>query len=388
MKKTDMAPRKLNNGYELNSSDAAMKMLLSKAEPADAATNRHVFGEDRHLDYSTRISKYSIQFQGCHSIKHYNKDAEDDDDVRVITKRLVKFRLVPFNKCQVYNPWMDASAIQNAKYLLGQADYGDYIVDMSVFVEAYLQTKEEYYSAGDDAVDDGGRKLYYDDANANANGDNANDDNANADFDISDYTQCAAFNYDADGDDYQYYLGPYCADQGGEIRLNLFTDDSCTTQAKCNGGSTRGANCYTDSTGMTIPYTSESIVDDPCVPCSENYSYLQSAPAGEVDMSSYDFGYARDTCATLYDLSGKCEQHMKDGKYDNACAYMQGIKMALSKDGYAIGVKRSLVADVTLGSLAIMVTCLGMYIYYLRYALKKVDSKHYKKDFYVSSRLS
>jgi hypothetical protein len=60
----------------------------------------------------------------------------------------------------------------------------------------------------------------------------------------------------------------------------------------------------------------------------------------------------------------------------------------MSSEGYATGVKRSLGADVAMGALAIMVTFLGMYIYYLRYALKKVDSKHYRKDFYVSSRLS
>jgi len=366
----------LNNGFRLNSSDAAMSRLLSKAEPVE--TN----GSDRHLtSYTTRISKYSIQFQGCHTIKHYNKDAVDDDDVRISTKRLVRFRLVPFNKCDVYNPWTDASTIQKAKSLLGKADYGDYIVDMSAFVEAYLQTKQ----GDDDSVYYGGRRLS-DDAVADdavaANGDDA----YNA-FDISDYTQCAAFNFGSD-DDSQYYLGPYCADQGGEIKLNLFTDDSCTIQAKCNGGATRGANCYTDSTGMTIPYTSESIVDDPCVPCSENYSYLQSAPEGEIDMTSYDFGYAREACSTLYDLSGKCEQYMKNGKYDNGCSYMKGVKIGMSSEGYATGVKRSLGADVAMGALAIMVTFLGMYIYYLRYALKKVDSKHYRKDFYVSSRLS
>ena len=66
---------------------------------------------------------------------------------------------------------------------------------------------------------------------------------------------------------------------------------------------------------------------------------------------------------------------------------MQGVQIGMSRDGYAIGVKRSLGADAALATMAIMVSFLGMYIYYLRYALKKVDSKHYKKDFYVSSRL-
>jgi hypothetical protein len=399
----DVAPKDLNNGFEMNSSDAAMKRLLSKAELAsstdattDATTSTTTTNSNasksRQLDYSSRIAKYSIQFQGCHTIKHWNKDAEDDDDIRVSTKRLVRFRLVPFSKCSAYNPWADASAIQNAKALLGQADYGDYIVDMSTFIEAYLETKSEegkYYGDDANANRNRNRQLYYDDAVAATDDANANANN-NASFDIDDYTQCAAFEFNQNTDDaaaqYSYYLGPYCADQGGEIRLNLFTDDTCTTLAKCNNGAKRGANCYKAATGMTIPYTEESIVQDPCVPCSENYGYLDSAPEGEID-STYDFGNARDVCAGLYDVSGKCEKHMKNGKYDYGCSYMQGVQIGMSRDGYAIGVKRSLGADAALATMAIMVSFLGMYIYYLRYALKKVDSKHYKKDFYVSSRL-
>jgi hypothetical protein len=401
----DVAPKDLNNGFEINSSDAAMKRLLSKAEldsstststtstststsnsDSSSDSDSNASTKSRKLNYSSRIAKYSIQFQGCHTIKHWNKDAEDDDDIRVSTKRLVRFRLVPYNKCSAYNPWADTSAIQSAKALLGQADYGDYIVDMSTFVEAYLETKNEegkYY--GDDGGN--GRNLYYNNANA------TDDANAysNASFDIDDYTQCAAFEFNQNTDDaaaqYSYYLGPYCADQGGEIRLNLFTDDTCTTLAKCNNGAKRGANCYEAATGLTIPYTEESIVEDPCVPCSANYGYLATAPSKEIDSNTYDFGYARDACAGLYEVSGKCEKNMKNGKYDYGCTYMQGVQIGMSRDGYAIGVKRSLGADAALATMAIMVSFLGMYIYYLRYALKKVDSKHYKKDFYVSSRL-
>jgi len=169
--------------------------------------------KSRELNYSSRIAKYSIQFQGCHTIKHWNKDAEDDDDIRVSTKRLVRFHLVPFNKCSAYNPWADASAIQSTKALLGQTDYSDYIVDMSTFMEAYLETKNEKegkYYGDDDGGNDRDRSLYYNNANANAT-DDANANN-NASFDIDDYTQCAAFEFNQNTDDaaaqYSYYLGP------------------------------------------------------------------------------------------------------------------------------------------------------------------------------------
>lgn len=374
----------LNSEFKMKGSGDAIHKLLSNAQPVNV--------DNRHLDeyYNTRIAKYSIQFQGCNQIKHWNKDAEDEDDVRISTKRLVRFRLVPFEKCSAYNPWMDASGIQNARNMIGKADYGDYVVDMNTFVEAYLQTKANG-NGGDDDANNGN--------NGNGNYYAADDANAFNGFDIGDYVQCAAFDFDGNDDgngngddanananDIQYYLGPYCAEHGGEIRLNLFEDDTCTTVTKCNGGSTRGANCYTQVTGNTIPYTqdSDSIIDDPCVPCSQNYQYLDSVPDGELD-SDYDFGYPRDACATLYDEAGKCEKYMKNGEYDYACTYIQGIKIGMSRDGYAVAVRRSMGADAAMATLAIGCTFLGMYIYYLRYVLKKVDIQKYKKDFYVPS---
>lgn len=370
-------PQDLNSEFEMYGASNALRELLAKATPSEYSSSllddQRIL-EDNNYQKISRISKYSIQFQGCHTIKQWNKDAQDDDDVRVATKRLVRFRLVPFDKCSRYNPWVDAAGIQKARSILGQADYGDYIVDMDTFVQAYVQTKEEYYDRGD----------YY------VGGDNSNSSSTWDAFSLNDYLACAAFDFSGndDGNNYQYYLGPYCADQGGEIKLNLFTDDTCTTLAKCNGGSTRGASCYSKSTGLVIPYTKDSIVDNPCVPCSENYNYLSSAPVGDINMNTYDFGYAREACANLYEASGKCERRMKNGKYNYGCSYIQGVQLGMSHEGYAVAVKRSLGADVALATLAIMTTFLGMYIYYLRYALRKVESKNYKTSFYVPSRLT
>ena len=43
-------------------------------------------------------------------------------------------------------------------------------------------------------------------------------------------------------------------------------------------------------------------MEDPCVPCSANYGYLATAPTEEIDSDTYDFGYARDACAGLYEF--------------------------------------------------------------------------------------
>ena len=107
-------------------------------------------------------------------------------------------------------------------------------------------------------------------------------------------------------------------------------------------------------------------------------------PTSDID-DDYDFGYPRDSCATLYDLAGKCEKTMKNGKYDYGCTYIQGIKIGVSQQGYAVAVKRSMGADAAVATLAISCTFMGMYVYYLRYVLKKVGVQKYKKEFYVPS---
>ena len=43
---------------------------------------------------------------------------------------------------------------------------------------------------------------------------------------------------------------------------------------------------------------------------------------------------------------------------------------------YAVAVKRSLGADAAKATLAISVSFVGMYTYYLRYVWRQVDSKH------------
>jgi hypothetical protein len=328
--------------------------------------NSYYVANNEGYSQSSRIARYSIQFQGCHHIRQWNNNA-DDEDVKIYSKRLARFRLVPYEKCSSYNPWMDGVSM---KRLFGSVDYGEYVVDMNTFVQAYVEAKMEQ----DSATSSSG--YYSQSSNNNV-------------LNLEDYTQCTAFNFNS-GDDYgyEYYVGPFCADQGGEIRLSLFTDDTCTTLASCNDGKNRGASCYKQATGSVLPYSDKSIIQDPCVPCSSTYSYLSTIPMSKLDISQYDFSDARDSCATIYDQAGKCEKYMKYGEYNYGCDYLNSIKVGMSSDGFAIVVRRSVVADLFLAFLVISVTFLGMYIFYLRYVLRKLKSEEYANDFYVPSHLS
>lgn len=374
--------------HEFDVKPRGMAKLLANAE---LRNGRSLEDQGNNGDDYSRISSYSIQFQGCHHIQQWNKNA-DDEDVRLETKRLARFRLVPFDVCDVMSPWADSKVFRDAQSLVGNVDYGEYIVDMNTFVAAYFEAENEesYYAceeaeencedtcATDDAADDNAYSSCISSCYKGYGCNQNMDDDGGSGLDVTDYTACAAFDWDNGDDDagYEYYFGPYCADQGGEIRMNLFTDDTCTTLASCNSGQKRGATCYTQSTGYTLPFTQESIVHDPCLPCSENYATLESSLNSmgedeEFDYTNYDYGNPRDVCSNLYDLSGKCESNMNNGQYQNGCSYLEGIQIGVSQEGYAVAVRRSLPADAAMGALAIFCTFIGMYVYYLKHLLNK-----------------
>lgn len=328
----------LNNNFHV--SKRGIDNLMSKAQRVDGRDNNRVL-DNQYYNTNSHISTYSIQFQGCHHIQHWNDDA-DDEDVRLETKRLARFRLVPTGQCSTFLPWASTNGI------FGKVDYGEYIVDLNTFVASYLDAKQN----------------------------ESNDDNSNGEaFNIYDYAGCAQLDFqgDEDGDAVAYYLGPSCAKQGGQIRMNLFIDDTCTELVQCGSNKqVRGADCYKQMTGSILPGSNKSIIKDPCFPCTENYLSLnESANSRGFSYSNFDYGYTRDVCSNLYDVSGKCEKHMNNGQYNNACKYMEGIQIGVSREGYAVAVRRSAVADGFM--LAMLIGCgfMGMYISHLKKILKR-----------------
>jgi len=373
-------PAEINNEFSVKGK--ALENLLASATPASEKDARKL-EEGYYADY--HISQYSIQFQGCHHIQQWNENAYYDE-VRVETKRLVRFRLVPYESCDVVPAW--ATYLQEARGLINQFDdYGEYIVDMNTFVYNYLIAASEMGSSDcndyvekcqetcdkgdDDNVDDGYNDCmdecygfygcsFNDDAAAADDAANA-DDGAVQQLDALDYAYCAAVDFNGDDDaGMQHYVGPYCANHGAEIKFSLFSDDTCTNMAKCNGGTNRGNSCYEASTGVALPYSQANLVQDPCVPCSENFLSMS-----DVD-DEFDYGYPRELCSNLYAVAGKCETHMSKGnKIEAACSYIQGVRVGISDSGVVMGVQRSREADLALGGLGIAVVLLGGYIYHL-----------------------
>ena len=70
-------------------------------------------GDDAEVDMFNWVSGYSVKFQGCHHIKQWNEAADGEEDVKISTSRLVRFRLCPSGSCS------DSKAAGSRWYLCG-----------------------------------------------------------------------------------------------------------------------------------------------------------------------------------------------------------------------------------------------------------------------------
>jgi len=310
---------------------------------------RALDGNDVNYDF---ISDYSIKFQGCHHVSQWNADADDENDVRILTKRLVRFRLCPTSSCQ-----NDRSAGCTTKF-------GDYVVDLNTFVAAYLDNAEDEKEemCADTATecatlcnggdDDDCMTTCYDNYGMSMCLEADDEDNDDG-LAVGDYAECGQYEFNdrrrkLEDAEVAYYLGPYCADQGGEIHLGLFTDDTCTSFLE------NGQALFYTNMGYELPYSDTSLMSNRCLACS------RANDDGEYEM--------KDVCSEVYVVSGKCETKMSvDYPNESACTYIEGIKI-IRADGVirTSAVKKSKAAAVCIGLFLTVSVLLAGYVYYLR----------------------
>jgi hypothetical protein len=348
--------------------------------------------EEDEVDF-TWVAGFSIKFQGCHHISQWNDEADDENDVRITTKRLIRFRLCPADYC---------SADSSRGCTEG---YGDYIIDLNTYLGAYFEAKQTYYEFQCEylagyvcgcAEDDSEEKCLWDcyeghnmasecmDENPYNNND-GEDEEEGFDFELENYMECAEaefndessyyYNYNAangnngdDDNDMAFYIGPYCANQGGSVFLGVFTDETCTTFADDNGG----RDVFTGMTGGDLPYSEANIVDMDCFSCKEpsedNNDGNDNDDADEVS----------EMCETLYAGAGKCETNLPYGTVyapnTNACNYMEGIKI-VRKDGTVVtaDAKANKTASIFIGMFTVSFVLLSAYVYYLKTKLDRAS---------------
>lgn len=318
--------------------------------------SRRLDGEDEEEAF-TWISGYSLKFQGCRHHATYNADAEDNengDDVRVQTSKLAHFRLCPANSCET---WLGGGCTSN---------YGDYVVDLATFAKTYVEGQKraaEYkcqmymYESCDcndnDDKDDGFNQDYCEfDCFSNSKKMQGcvernpyNDDENSEDyreFEAQEYVECREYEVpeddDAnngrrldgeDGEEVEYYIGPYCSANGGSVHLGLYTDDTCTVFADSNHGKT---TYKTLSGGEDLPFGTSSLITSACVTCLDQQN-PNSSSSGDGD-DAYEQGpEVSDQCAELYESAGKCEGNINADKAgmtseanNAACSYINGIQ--------------------------------------------------------------
>lgn len=358
-------------------SELGMK-LLSKARRVE---------ENGEIDF-TWVANFSIKFQGCHHVSQWNEEADGDEDVRIQTKRLIRFRLCPTETC---SPESSAGC---------SADYGDYIIDMNTFLGTYYEAVENYntykceYTAqnlcdcqdGDDKGDDFNPELCEYDCYVEHNmADICADRNPYEDdqqqqqqeeFELARYVECqrAEIKNNNNGrslnnQNNQYYIGPYCAEQGGAIFLGLFTDDKCSNYADEEGGS----SVYSSLTGSSLPYAAESILSLDCISCKEPQDLNQDGNDAE------DADQVIEMCEQIYDVAGKCEEGLLATGYvsqanNNACNYIAGIKV-IRKDGIItqVGSQANKTASIFIGIFVVAFVLLAAYVYYLKTKLDRAS---------------
>jgi len=361
----------------LLSGAVASTIEVGASMKANSKAGKGLIGNARRLDQGDDAAEvdmswamdYSIKFQGCHHVSQYNAEA-GDDGVMIETQRLIRFRLCPANTCSDSSGYGCSSG------------YGDYIVDMDTYVESYLENKEQIQEATCEAAEEN--------CGCENNGDDAYDEEACLNtcfanqglsyciededgFELNDYLACAQYNppeaqnqyyrkLEEAAEEAEYYLGPYCADQGGEIHLGLFTDDTCTNFADDYGygGKTTFEKI---SYGKSLPYSSKSIVDSDCYSCKEEPEYYDQ----------YDQGELKEFCEQTYEVAGKCETKLgSDYPNESACTYLEGIKMT-RKNGIIISGagSKNKVASAFIGIFACSFILLGAYVYYLKTKLDR-----------------
>ena len=352
--------------------------LLSKARKLE---------EEDEIDF-TWVSNFSIKFQGCHHISQWNDEADGEEDVRIETKRLIRFRLCPTNEC---SPDKAGGC---------DSDYGDYVIDMNTFLESYYEALENYnqyrceYTAqvlcdcedGDDKGDDfDGELCEYDcfvehgieDICADRNPYEDDEGEKEEEFDLAEYVECQQAKFEnndeerrrLEEEEIEYFIGPYCAEQGGAIFMGLFTDDTCTSFADNYGG----ANTYSYLAGKSLPYSEESLISMDCISCKEPEDFNNDGNDAQ------DEDEVIEMCEQIYEGAGKCEQGLEATGYlssanNNACNYIAGIKV-VRKDGIItqVGSKANKTASIFIGIFVVAFVLLAAYVYYLKTKLDRAS---------------
>lgn len=301
--------------------------------PATSRLGSRILSQARQLDGEDNMSwvaGYSIKFEKCATSDEYyggyfggEEGGNDRQNFNGMYKqRLVHFKLCPTGYC--------GSSCANG---------ADYVVDMGLFVQTYLQSKMEAQEYDCEMVrencncenandDEACEQQCYANAGLDYCEDNRNENNNNGqqqmEFNLEDAAECRKLeieeealqayyyqNYQGNNGQqaqgYNYYgqqggqgemglfVGPYCTANGKKIHLGVFQDETCSYMAE--------DGIYEKfSYGQALPYSSESLISDECISCKEPQDANEQNNGDQQDEDN-----VLEICERLYEDAGKCE---------------------------------------------------------------------------------
>jgi len=323
--------------------------LPDAAIPATSKLGSRILSASRKLDNNddfTWVAGYSIQFVKCATSDDYyggyfggEENGGGDNNNRQYYNGMYKQRLVHYKLC----PTGYCDTCENG---------ADYVIDMNVFVEAFIESKLDAQEYNCEMARE---NCYYDDeyqcyAQAGLdycmdNENNNNNQNGQNQFQLEEAVECRELEVDENALAYYYsqnqgnnnqqqyynqngqnngqqemqlFVGPYCSSNGKSIYLGTFMDETCSYPAP--------SGTYEKlSYGQALPYAEESLIDDNCISCKE--------PVDDDDNNNGDNDdedEVLEICERLYEDAGKCESGLGDGVkyYPNtySCDFIDGLK--------------------------------------------------------------
>eukprot|EP00538_Stauroneis_constricta_P000975 CAMPEP_0119545676 /NCGR_PEP_ID=MMETSP1352-20130426/358_1 /TAXON_ID=265584 /ORGANISM="Stauroneis constricta, Strain CCMP1120" /LENGTH=311 /DNA_ID=CAMNT_0007590255 /DNA_START=66 /DNA_END=1001 /DNA_ORIENTATION=+ len=255
----------------------AANKVISKARLLDQQN-----GQEEEQDYGEYgfLTQYSLKLISCKAGEVVVNQENGEYEYNAVV-----VRLCPADSCN------DDSGCGSG--------YGDMVVGLNTFVEAYFEDQRDNMNWGDD-------------------------------FNPDEYTECREYEMENEGDDanngnndngVQYFVGPTCADDGVDIKVGFFSDEMCTVVSE--------TSFEEISNGWSLPFSDGGMVSTECNACLVyNDNYEQEL---------------RELCERTYANAGaKCEEKMEYFSYYGqnvaGCEYVQELvpKASASKKGGAV----------------------------------------------------
>lgn len=264
-------------------------------------------GDEAEEEEYAFLADYKLKLIGCKSGEYYVNPENGENEYSSVV-----FRLCPKDSCDDEG---------SAGCTSGN---GDFVVGLNTFVESYLEDKRE--------------DMQQDDA-----------------FKVEEFGECREYEVDQDANDdedenenqNQYFVGPACSEDGTEIVLDMFVEETCTTKSE-------EVTFYEISNGLTLPYSAGGLVSSYCESC-----------AGYNDDGEWELS---EMCQELYQNSGKCETNMESyhyaGQQLESCEFIESLVPRSSGAGAGKVIGWLFFAVIALG---------GAYIGYTM--LKKKDDR-------------